>query len=273
MNPAARSHAAASVSEPPLDNTVAIETPEHIHFRHFVAGPTRRFLAYLIDLGVRLVMGGIVGFGIVLAAGGSPATEGLGQGLVLLVLFALEWVYYVLFESFDQGRTPGKRALRLRVVKEGGEPITFIDSVLRNLLRAADFLPMGYALGALTMVADGRFRRLGDRVAGTMVVVDQSANVEAPPALVPPAHPDELALLPARVPLSADELLALDMFVRRGALSDARRVELADMVAPLWARRAAVQAPDPVRFLSLLRLRAWGHRAGDEASERKARSP
>jgi hypothetical protein len=80
-------------------------------------------------------------------------------GLWLLVLFVLEWGWNVLFETFWRGQTPGKRMLRLRVVRDG-YPVGFIDSVLRNLLRAADFLPVGYVLGLLAMAGDARFRRL-----------------------------------------------------------------------------------------------------------------
>ncbi len=87
--------------------------------------------------------------------------------MLAIVRFILEWGYYVFFETTASGRSPGKRALSLRVVKEGGYPIGFIDSVLRNLLRGADFLPVGYVVGLFAMAGDARFRRLGDRVAGT----------------------------------------------------------------------------------------------------------
>src|SRR4029079_7777418 len=100
-------------------------------------------------------------------------------------------------------RSPGKRALSLRVVKEGGYPIGFIDSVLRNLLRGADFLPIGYLIGLFAMAADARFRRLGDRVAGTMVVVEERSRVAAPLTLAPPPTPAELDGIRTRAPLRA----------------------------------------------------------------------
>src|SRR4051812_48166003 len=126
------------------------------------------------------------------------------QGVILVVMFALEWGYYVAFETLWNGASPGKRALALRVVKEGGFPLGFVDSVLRNLLRAADFLPVAYVAGGTVMAGDRRFRRLGDRVAGTMVIVEDRNLVSAPLRLDPPALPGELEALPPRPPLSAE---------------------------------------------------------------------
>ncbi len=271
MSPVA-AQASSTTTLAALDNTVAIETPEHIRFRHYVAGPTRRFVAYILDWLVRLVLAAVIGAIVMLMAGRSDVLQGVGQGIVLLVLFVLEWVYFVLFETLDNGRSPGKRALRLRVVKDRGEPITFIDSVLRNLLRAADFLPLGYVLGTLAMVADGRFRRLGDRVAGTMVVIEQTTAVQAPIVLQPPARADELSMLPTRLPLSTPELEALDMFVRRAALSQARRVELAEMVSSLWGERTGVNVHDPIRFLQLLHVRAWGRKTAAKDLQQQERA-
>ena len=167
----------------PLDTTIDVETPEHIRFRYRAAGPARRALAYLLDLLVRAVIGTVLA--LVAQTLGLLTNLGASGGLLLLVLFALEWGYYVVFESLWSGRTVGKRALNLRVVREGGHPVTFVDSLLRNLLRAADFLPVMYVLGALVMIGDSRFRRLGDRVAGTQVVVEEPTQVVAQLVLSP----------------------------------------------------------------------------------------
>jgi uncharacterized RDD family membrane protein YckC len=239
----------------PLDNTAEIETPEHVRFRYRVAGPVRRTLAYLIDLLIRAVF--LLALAIVAYAVFGASKEGT-TGVILVVTFLLEWGYYVYFETSRDGRSPGKRALSLRVVKEGGFPIGFIDSVLRNLLRAADFLPLGYVLGLLVMAGDTRFRRLGDRVAGTMVVVEERARVAAPIALWPAPAPGELEALPQRPPLSAWERETLELFLRRGDLTVARREELAQTIAPALAQRMGVAFHDPVRFLALVHHRAAG---------------
>jgi uncharacterized RDD family membrane protein YckC len=255
MNPGDR---AKSRNVAALDNTTEVETPERIRFRHRTAGPVRRSLAWLVDFLIRAGVLLLVLLGLRLGLARRLDADEIGrasQGVVLVVMFALEWGYYVLFETLWNGGSPGKRLLGLRVVKEGGFPIGFLDSVLRNLLRAADFLPMGYVVGATVMAADARFRRLGDRVAGTMVIVEDRVRVSEPLRLVPPATPAEWQGWPSRVVLSATEREALELFLRRRDLSVARRQELAAMVAPLWARRMGVAAGDPARFLALLHER------------------
>jgi uncharacterized RDD family membrane protein YckC len=238
-----------------LDSTVEAETPEHVRFRYRVAGPVRRALAYVVDL---LVRGGIllVAWLAFSLLGGSM--QGFTQGAILIVLFMLEWAYFLVTEMLDGGRSPGKRVLRLRVVKEGGFPLTFNDSALRNLLRGADFLPVGYLLGLVTMGGDDRFRRLGDRVAGTLVVIDETVRVAAPLVLERPPTVEELEGLPHRFPLSAWERETLEMFLRRADLTEARRDELAGIVALPLAQRVGRAFKDPVRFLELVHHRATG---------------
>lgn len=252
-----------------LDNTTDVETPERIRFRHHVAGPVRRGLAYLLDAIIRAVLLFVTAL-LVGGAGALAAEKARASvGLWLLVLFMLDWGWNVLFEAFWRGHTPGKRMLRLRVVREGGYPVGFIDSVLRNLLRAADFLPVGYVLGLLVMAGDRRFRRLGDRVAGTMVVIEGDAAALAPIALVPPAAAEELAELPHRPALSTEEREAIELYLRRANLSEARRLELAELVAPVLAKRLGVREGNPVRFLGLLHERTLGARRplGDGAPD------
>jgi uncharacterized RDD family membrane protein YckC len=242
----------------PIDTTTDVETPEHIRFRYRAAGPSRRALAYLLDLLIRIAIGFVL---VVLAVAAGAVTDGSG-GLLFLGAFLLEWGYYVLFESLWGGRTLGKRVMSLRVVKEGGYPITFVDSLLRNLLRAADFLPAVYAIGLFVMARDSRFRRLGDRVAGTLVVIEEPTRVSAAVDIAPPPTAAELATIPARPRLSAAELEAIELFLRRrGTLAPAREEELAEMIAPALAQRLGLDRRDPSRLLALLYHRAT--RRGD----------
>jgi uncharacterized RDD family membrane protein YckC len=252
----------------PLDNTADVETPERIRFRYHVAGPVRRALAYIIDLAIRVAV-------LVATA---ALTTGLGglkasQGLWLVLLFVLDWGYGVFFESLWRGQTPGKRVLGLRVVKDGGYPVGFIDAFLRNLLRAADFLPVGYILGLLSMAGDRTFKRVGDRVAGTMVVIESAGGIDAAVTLTPPAAAAELAAFPHRPPVSPDELDAIELFLRRPRLSGARARELAELIAPLLAARMGMRAGDPVRFLGLLHQRALGLRGPASRSLAPGRLP
>jgi len=248
-----------------LDNTAEVETPEHVRFRYRVAGPIRRMLAYIIDALIRFVVLVVLGIIAAVALGGSEAIS----GVLLVFAFILEWGFYVLFETLMGGRSPGKHILSLRVVKEGGFPIGFIDSVLRNLLRAADFLPVGYLVGLVAMGTDSRYRRLGDRVANTIVVVEERSRVAAPLTITPAPTPEELDAIPQRPPLSAWERETLELYLRRADLTQARREELAQMIAPALAQRMGLTVRNPVRFLALLhhRIAAAGRPKGEARVE------
>jgi len=241
-----------------------------VRFRFRAAGPTRRAWAYLIDLLVRAGLLLAVEVLLVLATGHHLR---LGRSLVssgtLIMLFLLEWGYFVFFEAVWNGTTPGKRALRLRVVKAGGYPLSFMDAVLRNLLRTADFLPVGYLLGLLAMTWDGRFARLGDRAAGTMVVIEDPVRVAPPITLEPPPAAAEIESFPHHVVLPLPEREAIELLLRRRDLSPGRREELASMVAPMLAGRLGMKPGNPVRFLALLHHVAVGAAAAPAQAARK----
>ncbi|APR85857.1 INTEGRAL MEMBRANE PROTEIN (Rhomboid family) [Minicystis rosea] len=250
-------------SREPIDTTTEIETPEHVRFRYQVAGPAMRALAWLIDALARAAIAFVIGIVAVIAGLSTDSIEQASSGVVFVVMFLLEWWYYVFFETLWSGRTPGKRALSLRVVTEGGHPLTFVSSVLRNFLRAADFLPFLYAIGLVVMGRDRRFRRLGDLAAGTIVIAEERHTVAAPLRLDPPPTAAELGRIPQRVPLTGEELSAVELFLRRhGRLSPARENELAEMVAPVFARRLGVRYKDASRFLGLLYHRARNPQQG-----------
>ncbi len=252
-------------SPAPLDTDVAIETPEHIVFRHRVAGPARRLFAYLVDLSICYGALAVAAVLVMLAAAGAAATTraaedafGAGIGVLLLLLFAVQWLYFAVLEAW-RGVTPGKAAFGLRVLTTTGRPLGFQAAALRNVLRAADALPLTYTAGLVSlaglasMSATRRFQRLGDLVAGTIVVVPNRARKSAPIVLSPPADPRELAALPGEVRLDADEREAIEMFLRRRAeLGRARELELASMIAPQLCARFGFTASDPSRALALL---------------------
>lgn len=250
----------STVPSAPIDTTAEIETPEHVCFHVPIAGPTARFAAWLIDLFIRGVI--FVVFAVTASIGGlavGDAVSGLSTGIILLLLFVLEWAYYTFWEIAWNGATPGKRALDLRVVSVHGHPLRVGDSFLRNIVRVADWLPAGYAIGLLSMAIDGKFRRLGDLLAGTMVVVEEKRTAVATLRIDPPPTVKELANLPQRLPLTGDELDALEHFLRRkDTIGHAREDELAGMVAPVFARRLGVRVNDASRFLTVLYVRARG---------------
>jgi uncharacterized RDD family membrane protein YckC len=183
-----------------------------------VAGPVPRALAWLVDLGVRL--GALTVLSVPLALGG-----GFGRGLYLILMFLLTWAYTIVLEAL-WGQTVGKRLLGLRVVAQDGAPIGWNAAVTRNLLRTVDMLPLGYAVGLLSSLFDRHGRRLGDLVAGTVVV-----HVAAAPGLAPTTIDSVLA--PA-VPLQPLEQAAVMAFAERAPrLSPQREQELAALAVPL----------------------------------------
>ncbi|WP_371364983.1 RDD family protein [Pseudomonas sp. QL9] len=213
----------------PLDTRYQVETPEGIDLLLRPAGPVARGLAYLIDLGIRVLM--MLAMFILLAFLGQ-----LGTGLGLLLTFLVTWWYMVLFEVLNQGRSPGKQVMGLRVVHDDGTPVGWSASLLRNLLRFADILPFGYTLGLLACLSNPAFKRLGDLAAGTLVIYRD-------PLPGKPALPQVPAQLPP-CPLSLAEQRAFTGFAERSAgLSAARREELAGILAePLNVPAAQAEA-------------------------------
>ena len=88
----------------------------------------------------------------------------------------MQWGYFTLFEAFGNGRTPGKRVAKIRVIHQSGRGINFVESLARNLVRIIDYLPGFYAVGVVAMFMSRRHQRLGDMVAGTLVVRDREVD-------------------------------------------------------------------------------------------------
>lgn len=147
-----------------------------------LAGIGSRFIAILIDyliwtgIVVLLVISGSVVIPSLAILGRIPATWGVG--ILVMVFFLLHWGYFALFEALANGRTPGKRAARIRVIHRSGRAISFIESLARNLVRFVDYLPSLYAVGLLSIFLTRQNQRLGDLVAGTLVVRDR--EIETP---------------------------------------------------------------------------------------------
>lgn len=212
-----------------LDTKSHIETPEGVRLPISIASICPRAYAYGIDLFIRLIV--LAGVSSVLGALGK-----LGGGLMLLIMFCLEWFYPVVFDVFNQGATPGKRIMQLQVVHDDGSPVSFSSSLLRNLLMVVDFLPVFYCLGALVSIAHPFSKRLGDIAAGTLVIYRSTAT----------RHIQLDASLGKRAPfagLSLAERRALVSFAERcPSLSSARQAELAGLLAPLLPGITAEQA-------------------------------
>jgi uncharacterized RDD family membrane protein YckC len=246
----------------PADELV-VATPERVAFRFETAGLGSRFAAQVIDLlvlwGMLLALG-LVSYGI--GAGfGTTTTAAL---FFVVVGFAGFWAYWILPEALWSGQTVGKYVLHLRVIDARGGPITVGQAVIRNLLRVADFLPVSYAAGTVAIFSSPRNQRIGDLVAGTVVVRERAAVRLADLPASGEAKEDGPAPLRAR---STGQLLdpRLERFVkayaqRRVALSAERRTQLAREAEP--ALRAAlpdvVAAAGPLAALDRLADRELG---------------
>jgi uncharacterized RDD family membrane protein YckC len=148
----------------------------------------------------------------------------LGAGLGSILLFAVSWWYMVLFEVLNQGCSPGKQWMGLRVVQDDGTPIGWSASLLRNLLRFVDLLPFGYFLGVISCLQHPSFKRLGDLAAGTLVIYREQP-------LTRPQVPEAEPRRPAFAMTLAEQRAILGFAERQGELSEARVTELATLLA------------------------------------------
>lgn len=260
--PAERSADPARAARAPrlamIDTSATVETPERVWFRYRLAGPAQRAAAWTIDLmaqGVLIALAGAVATGLGVVTGIGE----VGMGFVMLALFAVQWLYGAVFETLLDGRTPGKVVLELRVVRLDGAPARFQHFALRNLVRAADFLPTAFGLGVLVMAFDPYFRRMGDWVAGTVVVAENKSAMLDGVRIEPPVTEEERQALPVRVDLRPEELEVIEAFLRRRRLlNDQRAEELATNFGPALSERTGITANSWERVLTLAYARATG---------------
>ncbi len=158
-----------------------VTTPERVELSMPVAGIGSRTGAYLIDALLLFLFWSALYFALSFVAdfeGLVSSMSTLAQMIALLGLFATQWVYWTVCEVFWNGQTPGKRIAGIRVVREDGAPVRFFESAVRNLLRAIDFLPAGYAVGLISMMFSRHGRRLGDLAAGTVLVRQEKVDLD-----------------------------------------------------------------------------------------------
>jgi uncharacterized RDD family membrane protein YckC len=191
-----------------MSRSITIVTPENIQVTYQVAGIASRFVATVIDLVLQLFLLLLVGLAINLAARlGGRSGIGLGSiltALGLVVAFLVIFAYAIFFEMLWGGCTPGKRLLGLRVVRDGGYPITLVSSVIRNVLRFIDYglVPISPPLvlfglpGLLCIFFSPTYKRIGDYAAGTLVIVEAGVTPFAGKRSNAAPTPAVAALLP-----------------------------------------------------------------------------
>lgn len=170
----------------PTDETLIIETPERVPLHFALASIGNRFLACAFDHFLQIV----VILAIVLAILWGMGVSGMGRwtrdapkwalALLIIAVFLIQSGYFALFEWAWNGQTPGKRWLRLRVIREDGRPISFWEAAARNLVRTFDMMPAAivpfYSIGLVAVFISSRDQRIGDLVAGTVVVREREAQ-------------------------------------------------------------------------------------------------
>jgi uncharacterized RDD family membrane protein YckC len=227
-----------------IDTVVTAETPEGIAIALRPAGFPVRCVAFLIDA---LIRGGI----LIACASTFRIGGRLGGGLMFIALFAVNWVYAVIFEMSAAAATPGKRLMGLYVTMSDGLPITPAACLIRNLLRVVDFLPLLYASAAVSMLLRRDARRLGDLAAGTVVAYrDESA----PKLVFGDGTPR-----PSPKTLSRRQQAAITAFAARvPRLTEERAEEIAALAAEAVSGRTPGEAEEPLT-VRLIGVARWLH--------------
>jgi uncharacterized RDD family membrane protein YckC len=239
-----------------LDDELVIETPERVELRFALASIGNRFLAAAIDHLLQALA--IVGL-LLLALWLSAARQLIGRmgvwaaALGVLLLFVIYWGYFIFFETLWSGQTPGKRWMRLRVIRDDGRPVRFFEVFVRNLLRFLDFQPFpSYAVGVLSIIFSEHSKRVGDFVAGTVVVKERSTEAPTLEDIVKTFEIEQRRLRELPVPffeadtriLDDRELRAVETFLkRRFELPEPRRSMLAARIAQSVAGRLGISTP------------------------------
>jgi uncharacterized RDD family membrane protein YckC len=231
-----------------------IDTPEQISLELPLAGIGSRFLALtldsLIQVGVVIVltiMGWIVSMSYTEISGAADKffSETVGTIVLIVVPFCLYWGYFAFFEILWQGRTPGKRVAGLRVIHQTGRPMTAIECIGRNLIRVVDMQPAPiYAVGLICMMCNKQNRRVGDFVAGTIVVHDRALDSVSPTWGSTTATPVQLELRK----LSSDELVLIETYLNRRYDLDATvRNMTAQRIATMISEKLGISKPPDQR--------------------------
>jgi uncharacterized RDD family membrane protein YckC len=235
-----------------MDERYNVATPENITFSYDVAGIGSRFMAALVDglIYFAAYLALSYGFSRLVERIDDEYTQNVLIAVYTILTFLLYWAYYILFELIWGGQSPGKRLVRLRVVRLDGTPASPGQIVIRNLARLVDMFPGFYAVGLIVMFLNEQSRRLGDFAAGTLVVREAQAislkqldaRTTPAPALNEAAR-GEAAMLPVHRLTREQRQLVREFMARRNAMSEAQRAKLAMQIAQSLAARLEQPIP------------------------------
>jgi uncharacterized RDD family membrane protein YckC len=226
-----------------------IDTPEQIALELPLAGIGSRFLALAIDTliqGAFYLLTGLIAI-FTLAVGSTILTflpRLLGPALAIFIWFTIYWGYFAFFETIWKGQTPGKRYAGIRVIKDSGRPINAFEAIGRNFMRAIDILPGVYGVGVVCMMLNRESRRLGDFVAGT-VVVHEKGNEDVRPSWSTADHITDkgIASVPALRQITPEELVLIETYLhRRWDLDQDVRLNTAIQIAERIKAKTGLEA-------------------------------
>jgi uncharacterized RDD family membrane protein YckC len=234
---------------------LTIDTPEQTALEYPIAGLGSRFLALLADTAIQtilavfvLIIGTFIGTGLAKIWGLGPQWV---FAIVVICLFLLNSGYFALFEIFWNGQTPGKRYAQVRVIKDDGRPIGAYEAIVRNALRLVDALPGMYGVGLISIFLSRQSKRLGDYVAGTVVVHEKPLEGVRP--YVAATNIDDSLPPIDTSKVSLEEVRLIEAFLnRRDSLEPAVRTTMAMQIANRLAQKLEVQIygwPRTERFL------------------------
>ena len=235
-------------------NDYIVETPEQIELAYDIAGIGSRCLAAIIDSALIILAEVALFLAVAQVASTLRFAESVWLAIRATLGFVIVWGYYIAFELTWNGQSPGKRLIGLRVVTEGGRPMTVLGSIIRNLIRIIDFLPLFYGIGVIAMFIDGRARRLGDLAAGTLVVRERTdVTLESLVAGVAPNLPPLSSDTADRIDVSLltpdDYALLCDFLDQRRDLAPPVRRQLAMQLGEGLQVRLGLPPDDPERLV------------------------
>jgi len=235
---------------------LTIETPEQTVLEFPLAGIGSRSLALAIDTLVQIAVLIVLGLvaGIISYEGFLPRIgKQYVYAILIFIAFFSQFGYFALFEAIWNGRTPGKRWIHLRVIMDSGRPVSAQGAILRNLMRIVDSLPSIYAVGIITSLISPQNKRLGDYLAGTVVI--QEKSIEADRSLWD-ATPTTLLATSEFPKLNAAELQLVEAYLdRRSSLENEVRKSMARQIADrmtLGSTASQGTIQDPEKFLEAL---------------------
>lgn len=254
---------------------IIIETPEKIKFSYHIAEIGTRIAAYFIDEIIQIL---IMGFILLVLVICGISVRGFNQltfvaaTFFMIMLFLIRWFYFVVFEIIMEGQSPGKKMARIRVIKTSGDSLDLETIVVRNFLRFVDGFPILPFIGGFVAFIDSHSRRLGDILAGTIVVDEIQYNLVVPDFAVRfshPVHGEEVGAVAAHAVAAQDAVVAKqavaakqrltenELYIIRRFLNEyyrlpaAKQIKVAGDLAAQVRARLDLQEPvgDPLLFL------------------------